>query len=242
MLANNESGALQPVREVAVYCRLHGILCFTDAAQAAGKVSVRLPEIGGPDMVTIVGHKLGAPKGIACLYVRPGILDKASPLLHGGGQEFGWRGGTENVPYIVGLGVAAARAAAKLRRNQQQLETLRTRLLQRLNNDSLGDGSMVVHGPQDKSQRLPNTLSVGFQGIQSGALLQSLRRQVAASAGATCHAAGPISAVLRAMHIPDNIARGTVRLSLGPSTTADEVDRAAELLLRAVERQRAGGK
>jgi cysteine desulfurase len=160
-------------------------------------------------------------------------------MLNGGGQEFGMRGGTENVPYIVGMGVAAADCARHLARNNECLERMRHRLLTRLQ-DSLGAGSVHVNGPTDPAHRLPNTLSVGFAGgIHSGKLLEAVRDQVAASAGATCHSAsGPVSAVLLAMQVPTEIARSTLRLSLGPATTADEVDRAAILLGNEIKKQR----
>jgi len=240
MLANNETGALQPVKEVAEYCRKKKILFHTDAAQAAGKVSVELKDLGDPDMVSIVGHKIGAPKGIACLYVRPGSLDftKVSGLLVGGGQESGQRAGTENVSYIVGFGVAASLCAKHLTSNQSKMEVLRHRLLTRLK-DGLED-NVEVNGPADPAHRLPNTLSIGFGGgIHSGRLLAAVRTKVAASAGATCHSAnGPVSAVLQAMQVPEDYARATVRLSLGPKTTVDEIDRAAAILIDAIKTQR----
>lgn len=238
MLANNETGALQPVKEVSEYCRRKQILFHTDAAQAVGKVSVHLSKIGYPDMVTIVGHKIGAPKGIACLYVRPDCIDfnHVTGLLVGGGQEDGRRAGTSNVPYIVGMGVAATLSARNLIENRTRMEQLRHRLRIRLM-DGISD--TMLHGPTDPEFRLPNTLSIGFGGgIHSGRLLHAVREQVAASAGATCHSAnGPVSAVLRAMDVPEVYARGTVRLSLGPYTTIEEVDRAAEILIDEVKRQ-----
>ena len=250
MQANNESGALQPVQQVSEYCRRKkNILFATDAAQAVGKISVTLRDLGDPDMISIVGHKIGAPKGIACLYVRPGCLDdddddndtttNFSGLLIGGGQEFGFRGGTENVPYIVGLGVAASNCAKHLAQNKHHMETMRHRLLTRLE-DALGKENVRVNGPQHPAHRLPNTLSIGFAGgVHSGKLLAAVRNQVAASAGATCHAAtGPVSAVLQAMQVPENFARATVRLSLGPKTTPEEIDRAAAILSEEVKRQR----
>lgn len=242
MLANNESGALQPVKEVSEHCRTRGILIATDAAQAVGKISVHLREdLGDPDMVAVVGHKIGAPKGISCLYVRPGCLsggEAVKGLLIGGGQEFGQRGGTENVPYIVGMGVAAVNCIQNLSRNQHHMEVMRSRLLAGLQ-DALGKDNVRVNGPEDPAQRLPNTLSVGFTGgVHSGKLLGAVRDRVAASAGATCHAAtGPVSTVLQAMQVPEELARATLRLSLGPKTTADEVDRAAAILAQEVRRQ-----
>jgi cysteine desulfurase len=250
MLANNETGALQPVAEVSRYCRQHGILFATDAAQAVGKVSVTLADLGDPDMVTIVGHKFGAPKGVACLYVRPGCFSNlggsaASPtpsltgLLVGGGQESGRRAGTENVPYIVGMGVAAELCSRSLKQNQAHLERMRSLLLSRLQ-DELGADQVVVHGPSEMDHRLPNTLSMAFAGgIHSSQLLHAVRHRVAASAGAACHStSGPVSAILQAMQIPDSLARATVRLSVGPDTTANQVRLAARILAQEVLRQR----
>jgi cysteine desulfurase len=250
MLANNETGAVQPVRDVALYCRKHGILVATDAAQAAGKISVRLTDLGDPDMVVLVGHKIGAPKGIACLYIRPGCLEQLSQakqhhvvdgLLIGGGQEFGWRGGTPNVPYIVALGMAAERCVLNFDHKVHHMEEMRSRLLMRLQG-ALGESNIRVHGPTDVKLRLPNTVFVSFSGIQSGQLLQEMRYQVAASAGASCHSppvngSASSSSVLKAMQVPDMSSSGTVRLSLGPHLTMDQVDRAVDCLVSTVRRQ-----
>lgn len=240
MLANNESGALQPVAEVSRYCREKSVLFHTDAAQAAGKVSVRLDDLGDADLVSLVGHKLGAPKGIACLYVRPGCvpqLHSGNVLLIGGGQEHGRRGGTENVPYIVGMGEAAAIATKEWKKNAEQMERLRSRLLLRLEKD-LGKSNIRANGPSDPTMRLPNTLSVGMKGVHSGKLLVAVGDRVAASAGATCHSTDSVSSVLKAMNVPLEFARGTLRLSLGPKTTAEDVDRAAAILVKAAQAQK----
>lgn len=247
MLANNESGALQPVAEVSRACQQRGILFHTDAAQAAGKVSCHLSALGNPDMVSIVGHKIGAPKGIAALYVRPGCLqEQRGPtgiqdkpihgLLLGGGQEFGMRGGTENTPYIVALGEAAKLAEINLKQNAAHMEDTRTRLLQNLQKE-LGPSNVVANGPKDPDLRLPNTLSVGIDRIHSGQLLASVGHTVAASAGATCHSTASISSVLRAMKVPESFARGTLRLSVGPKTSHADVDGASNILTEAVRSQ-----
>jgi cysteine desulfurase len=247
MLANNESGALQPVEKVARLCRETGILFHTDAAQAAGKVSVDLHVLGNADMVSLVGHKIGAPKGVACLYVRPGCLQETEHgrdmpngghgvMLIGGDQEFGRRGGTENVSSIVGFGQAAVLANRLLAKNAAHLEAMRARLLQRLQ-DLLGDNMVRANGPEDPSLRLPNTLSVGLKGICGRDLLGTIADEVAASAGATCHSTGAVSGVLRAMQVPEEFARGTLRLSLGPKTTAEDVDKAADIISQAALRQ-----
>jgi cysteine desulfurase len=244
MMANNESGALQPVKAVAEYCRERCILFHTDAAQASGKVGIRLAEdLGGADMVTLVGHKLGAPKGVACLYVRPGCLEEGGRRMHhhgvlliGGGQEHGRRGGTENVPFIVGLGEAAAVAARELRTNARHMESLRSRLLDKLT-QGLGEENVRANGPLDPAFRLPNTLSVGLKGVHSGDLLASVGDRVAASASAACHSATGVSTVLKAMNVPPDFMCGTVRLSVGPHNTAAEVDEASEILIQAAKEQ-----
>lgn len=237
MLANNESGALQPVQKVAQHCSKANILFHTDAAQAVGKVSVDLDDLGHPDMISIVGHKMGAPKGIACLYVRPGCCEQHGRALHnrgilliGGGQEHGRRGGTENVPYIVGFGEAASLATKDWKSNSIKMEGLRTRLLFNLEN-WLGKDMVRTNGPSNPAHRLPNTLSVGLKGIHSGALLAAIGDQVAASAGATCHSASGVSSVLKAMGVPETFARGTLRLSLGTHTTEQEVDKASAIIV-----------
>lgn len=185
-----------------------------------------------------------APKGIAALYVRPGCLEEHGRhlshahgvMLIGGGQEFGRRGGTENTPYIVGLGVAAELAGRNLARNAAHMEAMRTRLLGNLRH-KLGPDNVRPNGPDDPSRRLPNTLSVGFDGVQSGALLGSIGHVVAASAGATCHGTGSLSSVLRAMNVPESYARGTLRLSVGPTTSAQEIDEASDIIAQAIEAQ-----
>jgi cysteine desulfurase len=154
-------------------------------------------------------------------------------LLIGGGQEFGRRGGTENTPYIVGLGKAAELADANLERNSSHMEGLRTRLLENLQN-RLGETRVRANGPKDPKQRLPNTLSVGLDGVISSDLLSSVGHVVAASAGAACHSSGgSISSVLVAMKVPESFARGTLRLSVGPTTTTDDIDEASEILASA---------
>lgn len=252
MLANNESGALQPVKEVSFYCRQHGVLFHTDAAQAVGKVSVALEDTVngiGPnvDMITIVGHKFGAPKGVACLYVQPdccSILPSRGMLL-GGGQEHGQRAGTENVPYIVALGKASSLLMEynrdfnqeQWRVNARRMEQLRCRLLDNLAS-ALGSDMVRVNGPRDPSMRLPNTLSVGLKGIQSGTLLEKIQMRVACSAGSACHSSGgALSSVLVAMKVPLEYARGTLRLSVGPTTTEEEVDVASSIIVEEVKHE-----
>jgi cysteine desulfurase len=159
-------------------------------------------------------------------------------MLLGGGQEFGRRGGTENVPYIVALARASELAASHLTKNAQHMENMRTRLLKHLE-DKLNKAGIKVrpNGPVDSKLRLPNTLSVGLENIHSGELLASLSDFVAASAGATCHSTAGVSSVLLAMKVPNEFARGTLRLSVGPKTTPKEIDDAADLIAKAAIEQ-----
>jgi cysteine desulfurase len=261
MLANNESGALQPVQAVAQHCRAKGILFHTDAAQAMGKIPITLSSMGYPDMVTLVGHKIGAPKGVAALYVRQDCLTEhhrtlppsygnGGILLIGGGQEGGRRAGTENVPYIVGMGRAAELLGTKntdsggvvmvqLEANAAHMEAMRRRLLQNLTSQLGGSHQVKPNGPSDPAHRLPNTLSVGLRNVHSGQLLANIGHEVAASAGAACHSndEDSISAVLRAMKVPMEFAAGTLRLSVGPSTTKEDIDQAADIICQEAKRQ-----
>ena len=257
MLANNEVGSLQPIADIAKICQESNVLLHTDAAQAVGKISVELEDLGHPDMITIVGHKMGAPKGVAALYVRKGCLSKDGRVephgygscgltLRGGGQEKGRRAGTENCPYIAGLGKAAElltkpsnidSSKKQWMDNAEYMSGLRSRLLDNLTT-ALGGDNVRTNGPSDPTSRLPNTLSVGLRNIRSGELLKAVSNQVAASAGSACHAnGGGVSEVLRCLHVPDEFARGTLRLSVGPSTTVEDVDRASEIIVTEAKKQ-----
>ncbi|MBX5445777.1 cysteine desulfurase family protein [Sphaerobacter sp.] len=233
MHANNEVGTLQPIGEIAAICREAGVPLHTDAAQSVGKVATRVDDLG-VDMLTIAGHKLYAPKGIGALYVRRGTA--LEPLIHGAGHEGGRRAGTENVPWMVALGAAAALAGATLEGEAARQRALRDRL-HRLLEEKAGGVTLNGH----PTARLPNTLNVRFAGIDGNALLAAVP-EVAASTGSACHAGETEpSAVLLAMGIPPEEAVGAVRLSLGRLTTEDEVDRAAEALAAGVARLRARG-
>jgi cysteine desulfurase len=225
MHANNETGVLQPVRELAALARGRGVVVHTDAAQSVGKVPVDV-QVLGVDLLTLVGHKLYAPKGVGALYVRKGTPLK--PFTLGGGQEHGLRPGTENVPYIVGLGAACELARGRLSQGMAALTELRERLWWRLQAEVPG---MRLNG--HPTERLPNTLNVRFPSVRGSAVL-ARAPQVAASTGSACHEAGETaSAVLLAMGLPAEEALGAVRLSLGAGTTAQDVDAAATALARA---------
>jgi cysteine desulfurase len=226
MHSNNEVGTLQPIREIAAIARNAGVLTHSDAAQSVGKVTVEVNELG-VDLLTIAGHKLYAPKGVGALVVRRGV--KLESLIHGAGHESGRRAGTENVPYVVGLGAAAEIARQSLLTATDKLKGLRDRLEQRLR-QRIGE-KLVLNGHRDL--RLPNTLNVCFPGCVGSELLAKVP-EVAASTGSACHE-GRISQspVLCAMGVPPEVGQGAVRLSVGRFTTEDEVDRAAEYLAAA---------
>jgi len=231
MHANNEVGTVQAVAEVAALARPRGILVHTDAAQSLGKIPVDVAALG-VDLLSLAGHKLYAPKGVGVLYIRRGVsLEK---FCHGAGQENGLRAGTENVLEIVGLGQACEIAARDLDANQAHMQTLRDRLEARFF-EMLGDIRRNGH----PVKRLPNTLSVSFKGLEANRILEEIGLEVAASAGAACHAdTVALSHVLEAMALPLDWAKGTLRFSLGRMTTAAEIDRAAAVVIAAVVKLR----
>jgi len=223
--AQNETGVLQPVDEIAELTRSRGVALHTDAAQSAGKVSLDVRALGC-DLLTVAGHKLYAPKGVGALFVRDGV--PLAAFLRGAAHESGRRAGTENVPGIVGLGAACELARRELPGRTRHLAELRDRLERGLSEAVPG---LRVHGLD--ADRLPNTSSVAFPGVRA-ADLAARAEGVALSLGAACHSAHPqVSHVLRAMGVPDDVALGTVRLSVGTPTTPVEIDRAISLLAAA---------
>jgi cysteine desulfurase len=224
MHSNNEVGTLMPIREIAALCRERGVLVHTDCAQSIGKVPVDVNELG-VDLLSVAGHKLYAPKGVGALYLRRGV--QLEPLIHGAGHESGRRAGTENTPYIVGLGKAAEIAGSSLPTATSKLKHLRDQLHEKLK-AALGD-KLVLNGHPEK--RLPNTLNISFLG-QIGSELLAKVPGLAASTGSACHE-GKItrSPVLCAMNAPPEVNHGAVRLTVGRWTTEDEVDGAAEMLV-----------
>jgi cysteine desulfurase len=217
MLANNEVGSIQPIREITALAKKRGIPVHTDAAQAVGKIPVNVNDLG-VDLLSIAGHKIYAPKGIGALYVRKGIQIRARTL--GGGQEAGIRPGTENLPYIVGLGAACtlARDVSREYRRQQGLGERFTRGLVALGHP------FCIHG--EKAPGLPGTMSVGFKNLNAGDIISGLvTYDVGVSAGAACHAGKEkVSSVLTAMQAPLEYARGTIRFSWGRMTHEKDID------------------
>lgn len=227
MLANNEVGTLQPVKQIAHAARAKGVLVHTDAAQACGKLPVTVDDLG-VDFLSVAGHKVYAPQGVGALYMRSGT--ELEPLLHGAGHEGGRRAGTEAVPAIIGLGVAAEVAMRDSGSSHDQ--QMRDRLENGLKS-ALGDDVVVMGHP---IERLPNTLAIGFRGCIGSEILAACP-QICASTGAACHCGGSQrSAVLTAMNIPEAIAFGGVRLSVGRFTTEAEVDSAIGMLSAAAKK------
>lgn len=231
MHANNETGTINPIAEITAAVHSRGALMHTDAAQSVGKVSVRADELG-VDLLTVAGHKLYAPKGVGALFVRRGLV--IEPLIHGAGHEGGRRAGTENVPWIVGLGAACALALEQgLTASNTRVRGLRDRLHRLLAEAFPG---LVLNGHAE--HRLPNTLNVSIPGVVGREILDACPG-VAASTGSACHEGQDRpSGVLTAMGISDEVALGAVRLSLGLRTTEDEIDRAAAEMVSAVRRGR----
>jgi len=231
MHANNEVGTVQPIRALSDIAHAGGALFHCDAAQSLGKIPVSVEALG-VDLLSVAGHKLYAPKGIGALYVRDGVT--LGPLLLGAGQERGRRPGTENLLEIVGLGAAAELAMGEPAAHRERSIRLRDRLHRGLV-DVLGGERLRLNGHPEK--RLPNTLNISLRGIEANTLLARIGDEVAASAGAACHAgAVEASPVLTAMGVPLEWAMGTLRLTVGRFTTPAEVDRAVTIIAREVRR------
>jgi cysteine desulfurase len=222
MLANNETGAVQPVAQAANMIHSAGGLLHVDAIQAFGKIQFDINEMGA-DLVTLSGHKIGAPKGVGALAFAEGLLG-LEPLLRGGGQEFGRRAGTENMAGIAGFGAAVKAAMAALEPDAIHLESLRNRLEKGLRQTP----GVIVFA--DEVRRLPNTTLFTAPGLKAETAVISFDLAgIAVSSGSAC-SSGKVqpSQVLEAMGFGGEFARGAVRLSLGWSTTSAEIDRCLE--------------
>ena len=231
MWANNETGVIFPVEEIARLCREKRVPFHCDGTQAAGKIACDVKALG-VDAMSFASHKFHGPKGVAALFVRRGV--RVRPLVIGGPQEAGRRGGTENVPGIVGRGAAAKLAAERLV-EMARVAAMRDRLEREI---LAAIPETYVNGRTDA--RLPNTTNIGFAQLEAEAILLLLSEHgICASAGAAC-ASGSLepSPVLRAMGLDDRIAHGAVRFSLSRYTTDEEIDRALEVLPRVIGRLR----
>jgi cysteine desulfurase len=230
MLANNETGVVEPVGEVVRIARERGALIHCDAVQAAGKIPVDVRALD-VDTLAVSAHKIYGPKGVGALYVRSGTRLKS--FVRGGSQERNRRAGTENVAGIVGLGRAAELAREDMGAESARLSDLRDRLERKL---------LAIPGAQRNgdASRVPNTANLSFAGVEAESLVMALDLAgLAVSTGAAC-AAGAVepSHVLRAMGLPLDRVQASLRFSLGRGTTAEQVDRAATLVAEAVDKQR----
>lgn len=215
MHSNNETGTIQPIKEIAKICMEKNVLLHTDASQSLGKVEVDVKELG-VDFLTVAGHKLYAPKGIGALYIREGI--NIEPLVHGASHEKGRRAGTENIILDVALGTACGIAKKELENSKIKdlTEYFYTELKIKFKD------KIYLNG--DRNNKLPNTLNISFIGFSGHEILDNLN-DVAASTGSACHSGlTTISPVLKAMKVSEAIGRGAVRFSLGRYTTKEEID------------------
>jgi len=231
MMANNEIGTIQPIEDMAQLCKDNEVLFHTDAVQTVGHLPVDVNELQ-VDMLTMAGHKFGGPKGAAALYVRQGI--KLPPLIHGGGQERGRRGGTENVAAILGMVVALEESIRGMSEADKRLRAMRDRLI---------EGVLSIEGAHltgHPERRLPGSASFAFDGIEGeSAALMLDYRGIQASTGSAC-STGSLEAshVLTATGIPEALAHGSVRFSLGDGNNEEDIDHILEHMPVVVERLR----
>ena len=232
--ANSEIGVLQPLEALGALCRARGVPFHSDAAQAVGRIPLDVERLG-VDLLSFCAHKLYGPKGVGALYVRrrrPRL--RLAPLLHGGGHERGRRPGTLPVPLIVGFARALELALEDLDAEAKRLAALRERLWARL---SAGLPGVRLNGHPER--RLPGNLNVCFEGIESDALLAALPDFALSSGSACSSGSGEPSHVLRALGVPERLARGALRIGLGRANDAASVDRLADRLCEEVARLRA---
>ncbi len=234
MMANNEIGTIEPVREIGMLLHRLGIVFHTDAVQACGQIPIDVNYLMA-DLLSASGHKFYGPKGSGFLYVRTGT--PLVPLIYGGGQEKGRRSGTENVPAIVGLGEASRIAFKTLYYRKRQVQQLRDYMYRQLE-ERIPD--IRLNG--SSGSRLPGNLNISIKGVNSGVLLRILKEAgVCVSARSACSSGkGSTSHVLKAISVPEEFAAGTLRITLGSGNTAEEVDYVVTLLAETVEKVRNG--
>lgn len=251
MYANNEIGTIQSIKNISYLCKEHNILFHTDAVQAYGHVPVNVEE-EGIDLLSASAHKFGGPKGIGFLYIRKGI--ELPGIILGGGQERGKRAGTENVAAIIGMGTAAKSAMTHMKENNAKIRKmrkyLRTRLIQEipycrvnelpdLKKDHFHEKGINKYFDMENynsMNMLPGHLSISFQFIRGAELVALLDKEgICVSAGSACSSnEGTISHVLSAMHLPDELAAGTIRISIGQENTMEEMELAAAAIKKSV--------
>lgn len=231
MRVNNETGVIQPVMEFAELVKGRGGLVLCDAVQAAGKIQVDVKKLGA-DFLILSSHKLYGPKGAGCLWINPKFKKSGlKPLISGGGQESGFRGGTLNVPAVVGFGKAAELSQKRLTENEIRLREFRKRIEETLLTHF---PEICIHGRE--ADRIPGTLLFSLGGHRAGRLLKELKG-LAVSTGSACASGNrEPSPVLKAMKVADDLARNTIRISLGHPITDSEIRDACELLLSAIRK------
>ncbi|MBQ3140339.1 MAG: cysteine desulfurase NifS [Clostridia bacterium] len=232
MYANNEIGTINPIADIGAVCKKHGVVFFTDAVQAVGHVEIDVAA-QNIDLLSLSGHKIHAPKGIGALYIRKGV--RVDKLITGGQQERGRRAGTENVPYIVGLGAAIEAATADIAGHNARVTAMRERLI---------DGLLAIPDTRlngSRTKRLCGNANVSFEGIEGESLLLWLdMKGICASTGSACASASlDPSHVLLSIGVPVEIAHGSLRVSLGDDNTDEEVDAIVAAVTETVERLRA---
>jgi len=233
MYANNEIGTLQPIGEIGAICKEKGVIFHTDATQAFGKIPIDV-EAMGIDLLSASGHKIYGPKGIGILYVRrknPRV--RCSPILHGGGHERGMRSGTLNVPGIVGFGKAAELAAEEMDNQAQKDASLRDQLWQ-----GISQNLDAVYRNGHAEHCLPNTLNVSFDYVEGESIMMNMPNIAVSSSSACTSASLEPSYVLRALGVPDELAHGSIRFSLGRFTTQAEIEETIESVVSTVNRLR----
>ena len=232
MFANNEIGTIEPIKEIGEIAHRHGILFHTDAVQAFGQIPIDVNDMN-IDILSASSHKFNGPKGMGFLYVKSGI--RLDSIIHGGGQERGRRAGTENVPAIVGMKTAAELAAITMTKRIEYETKLRNYMIKRIMSEipyARVNGSM--------NDRLPGNVNMGFQFVEGETVLIMLDMEdICASAGSAC-SSGSIdpSHVLMAIGLPEEIARGSVRFTIGYENTMEEIDRTVDVLKRIIGNQR----
>ena len=231
MMVNNEIGVIQPVWEIGELCREKGIVFHVDAVQGAGRVEIDMAKLKA-DLLTITAHKIYGPKGIGALYVRRKPRVRIEAQIHGGGHERGFRSGTLATHQIVGFGEAARLARAEMATENERVRALRDRLWK-----SIEDMEEVyVNG--DLERRIPHNLNVSFNFVEGESLIMAVK-DIAVSSGSACTSASlEPSYVLRALGRNDELAHSSIRITLGRFTTEEEVDYAAQLIRRKVEKLR----
>ena len=232
MAVNNEIGVIQPITKIGALCRERGIFFHTDAAQAFGKMALDV-EAMNIDLMSISGHKIYGPKGVGALFVRRRPRVRLTPLIHGGGQERGFRSGTLPTPLIVGLGKAAEIAGQEMEVEQARIKKLTDKLYK-----GITDAIPEVYLNGDKDQRIAGNLNLSFAYVEGESMLMAIR-ELAVSSGSACTSASlEPSYVLRAIGLGDDLAHTSIRFGIGRFTTEEEINRAIDVVVSNVEKLR----